>query len=103
MRSAPTPIPDPHTPVLLEQVVQVLSPQPGETILDCTVGSAGHTIALAERLAGNGTIVGLHLTAVISAWQTQTGQADYNPDADLDANGVIDGLDLNEVISNWGQ
>jgi len=64
MRSAPTPIPDPHTPVLLEQVVQVLSPQPGETIVDCTVGFAGHAIALAERLAGNGTIVGIDLDPV---------------------------------------
>lgn len=50
---------------------------------------------------GNGVVDGLDLTAVITAWETTSSDALWNPDADLDGNDVIDGLDLTEVISNW--
>jgi 16S rRNA (cytosine1402-N4)-methyltransferase len=46
-----------HLPVLLEQVLEHLNPQPGQTILDCTCGLAGHALALAERLQGQGRVV----------------------------------------------
>lgn len=46
-----------HVPVLLEQVLEYLDPQPGQTIVDCTTGLAGHAYALAERLAGQGRLI----------------------------------------------
>lgn len=46
-----------HLPVLLEQVLEYLNPQPGQTIVDCTCGLAGHAYALAERLQGRGRIL----------------------------------------------
>lgn len=49
----------------------------------------------------NGTVNGLDLTAVITAWETGSGDPLWDPDADLDDSGVVDGLDLTEVISNW--
>ncbi len=44
--------PDPneqHTPVLLERVLEVLNPQPGESYLDLTVGYGGHARAVIGR------------------------------------------------------
>ncbi len=46
-----------HQPVLLEQVLEYLDPQPGQTIVDCTVGLAGHARALAERLGQRGRMI----------------------------------------------
>jgi parallel beta-helix repeat protein len=50
---------------------------------------------------GNGIVDGLDLTAVMTAWQTTSGDPLWDPAADLDGNGLIDGLDLTAVISNW--
>lgn len=46
------PKPDaPHLPVLLNEVLDVLDPKPGQTIVDCTLGCAGHSSAIFQRLA----------------------------------------------------
>ncbi|XP_074951036.1 12S rRNA N(4)-cytidine methyltransferase METTL15 isoform X1 [Phalacrocorax aristotelis] len=38
-----------HIPVMLEEVVNCLSPQPGQCFLDMTFGAGGHTTALLEK------------------------------------------------------
>ncbi|XP_039924160.1 12S rRNA N4-methylcytidine (m4C) methyltransferase [Hirundo rustica] len=38
-----------HIPVMLEEVVNCLSPQPGQRFLDMTFGAGGHTRALLEK------------------------------------------------------
>ncbi|NXG61287.1 MET15 protein, partial [Hemiprocne comata] len=38
-----------HIPVMLEEVVNYLSPQPGQCFLDMTFGAGGHTRALLEK------------------------------------------------------
>ncbi len=48
-----------HTPVLLEEVLEWLNPQPGKRYLDGTVGLGGHSQALLERTAGKAQLVGL--------------------------------------------
>jgi len=48
-----------HEPVLLQEVIDGLSPQAGETFLDTTVGSGGHAEALLKRLGEKGTLVAL--------------------------------------------
>jgi len=48
-----------HVPVMRDEVVAVLDPQPGQTLLDCTLGGGGHAQALAERLQPGGRLIGL--------------------------------------------
>jgi len=48
-----------HEPVLVEQVLDSLQPSPGQTLIDCTLGRAGHALRIAERLGPTGTLVGL--------------------------------------------
>ena len=48
-----------HVPVLLDELVRVLDPQPGETAVDCTFGAGGHARAVAERLGPSGTLIAI--------------------------------------------
>src|SRR5689334_22781817 len=48
-----------HDPVLLDEVLRLLNPRPGQVLVDCTVGRAGHSSAIAARLGESGTLIGL--------------------------------------------
>ena len=48
-----------HDPVLLREVLSLLNPQPAQTIVDCTLGRAGHSSAIAEHLGKRGLLIGL--------------------------------------------
>ena len=48
-----------HLPVLVREAVECLSPGAGATILDGTVGFAGHASVILERLGSNGLLIGL--------------------------------------------
>ncbi len=50
-----------HTPVLLEKVIEYLSPKPGENFVDCTIGEAGHARAILEKTAPSGKVLGIDL------------------------------------------
>ena len=52
-----------HRPVLLESVLAVLDPRPGQIVVDCTVGWAGHAVELLRRVGENGRVIGLDLDA----------------------------------------
>ena len=48
-----------HVPVLAEEVVSLLDPRPGETIVDATFGAGGHASLLAARLRGDGKLIAI--------------------------------------------
>jgi len=48
-----------HVPVLAEEVVSLLDPRPGETIVDGTFGAGGHASLLASRLRGDGRLIAI--------------------------------------------
>ena len=48
-----------HTPVLLAEVLQHLTPHEGSVIVDCTLGGAGHAKRIADLIAPTGTLVGI--------------------------------------------
>jgi 16S rRNA (cytosine1402-N4)-methyltransferase len=48
-----------HTPVLADELLELLDPQPGQTAIDCTFGDGGHARLVAERLGASGTLVAI--------------------------------------------
>ncbi len=59
-RSTP---PGEHRAVLLAEVLDVLDPQPGETVVDCTVGWGGHAVELLRRVGPTGRLIGIDFDA----------------------------------------
>lgn len=48
-----------HRPIMVPEVLDVLSPKPGEVALDCTLGYGGHAQAILPRLLPGGRLLGL--------------------------------------------
>jgi len=47
-----------HDPVLIRETLEYLDPRSGETIVDCTLGRAGHASVIATRLGPDGLLIG---------------------------------------------
>jgi len=50
-----------HRPVMLQEVLQILDPQPGMIVVDCTVGWAGHSAEILQCIGSAGMLVGLDM------------------------------------------
>jgi len=84
-----------HVPVMVDQVLYWLDPQPGQVIVDATLGGGGHARALAERVAPDGLIIGLDRDpqAVAAAEENLAGL----PIKPVHANFA----DLPELLAEW--
>jgi 16S rRNA (cytosine1402-N4)-methyltransferase len=48
-----------HVPVLQKEVIRYLDPKPNENFIDCTLGGGGHALAILERTAPEGKLLGI--------------------------------------------
>ncbi|MEI6631768.1 MAG: 16S rRNA (cytosine(1402)-N(4))-methyltransferase, partial [bacterium] len=48
-----------HTPVMLTEVLSYLNLRPGQTIVDATIGTGGHSRNILERIMPGGRLVGI--------------------------------------------
>ena len=48
-----------HRAVMVEEVLEYLAPEPGDVIVDATLGSGGHTAAIVERVKPGGKVIGI--------------------------------------------
>lgn len=46
---------------MLDEVLEYLAPRAGQKFIDCTLGGAGYTMALAEAVGGSGRVISLDL------------------------------------------
>ncbi|MEI8176044.1 MAG: 16S rRNA (cytosine(1402)-N(4))-methyltransferase RsmH [Candidatus Omnitrophota bacterium] len=56
-----------HVPVMTKEVLTFLDPQPGETIVDATLGCGGHGRAILERVRPSGKLIGIDRDAAALA------------------------------------
>jgi len=52
-----------HIPVLQKEVLKYLDPKPNQNFIDCTIGGAGHTLAILEKNKPEGKILGIEWDA----------------------------------------
>ncbi len=48
-----------HTPVLLNEVLEIFDPKPGQIYIDATVDGGGHARAIAQRAGPTGRVLGI--------------------------------------------
>ncbi len=48
-----------HRPIMVPEIMEVLSPKPGEVAVDCTLGYGGHAQEILPRLQPGGKLIGL--------------------------------------------
>ncbi len=65
-----------HLPVMVEEVMQALSPAPGSFQLDATVGGGGHAARILEATSPDGRLLGLDADGAAIA-RTQRRLAEY--------------------------
>ena len=56
-----------HQPVMVDQVIEGLAVRPGGAYIDCTVGDAGHAIAILDASSPNGRLLGIDADLEASA------------------------------------
>lgn len=50
-----------HIPVLLNEVIENLNPQPNQNFIDATLGGGGHAEKILEKISPNGILIGADL------------------------------------------
>lgn len=48
-----------HRPIMVQEILDVLAPQPGEIAVDCTLGYGGHAQEILARIQPGGRLLGL--------------------------------------------
>jgi 16S rRNA (cytosine1402-N4)-methyltransferase len=48
-----------HRPIMVEEVLLCLRPEPGDVAVDCTLGGGGHARPILERIQPGGRLIGL--------------------------------------------
>jgi len=48
-----------HVPVLLKEAIEILDPKPDEFFIDGTIGDAGHSIEILEKIGSGGKLLGI--------------------------------------------
>lgn len=95
-----------HLPVLLEQVVELLAPQPGQTYLDLTAGYGGHAQAIMDRLgsADSVTLVDRDENAIreLESFKQSGAQIVHDDFASYAERAVADGTRYDMVLVDLG-
>ncbi|MBI2030043.1 16S rRNA (cytosine(1402)-N(4))-methyltransferase RsmH [Candidatus Kaiserbacteria bacterium] len=80
--SDPVPSPSGHQSVLLHEAIRELEIRPDDTVIDATLGGAGHARAIAEALESSGILIGFDLDQAAIA-RAQRALADAKPQIHL--------------------
>ena len=87
-----------HHPVMLNEVLEYLRPSAGMTVIDCTVGTAGHSLALMERISPGSRLIGIDRDEESLGIAAQRLQA-YSGSFDLAYSNF---LDIDKAAASFG-
>jgi len=91
-----------HTPVMLNEVLSYLNLSPGKVIVDATVGTAGHSKAILERITPGGRLVGIDrdeesLSIARERLRNFSGSFDLVHGNFIDIDAILNNLDIKKV------
>src|SRR5215203_922418 len=90
-----------HRPIMVDEVLECLRPQPGEIAVDCTLGGGGHARAILARLRPGGRLIGLDVDPLeLPRTEKQLRDAGHGPDTFTTHNVNFAGLP--KVLSSEG-
>ena len=90
---------DVHTPVFLNEVLDIFNPQPGQTYVDATVNGGGHTRALADRVGNTGRVIGIDLDSKLIEKLNMRNEQEGRKNIEL-AHGNY--ADLGSILERFG-
>ena len=94
---------DGHEPVLMREVLGVLDPRPGDTVLDCTTGRGGHAAALLGRVGPTGSLIGLDVDPRnLDFARTRLPGAELHHANFAEAAGVLAGRRVDVLLADLG-
>jgi len=53
-----------HRPIMVREILEVLAPQHGDFVVDCTLGYGGHAVAMLAAIQPGGRLVGLDVDPI---------------------------------------
>jgi 16S rRNA (cytosine1402-N4)-methyltransferase len=53
-----------HRPIMVQEILHVLAPKPGEIAVDCTLGYGGHAQEILSRIKSGGRLLGLDADSI---------------------------------------
>ncbi len=70
-----------HRPIMVQEILSVLAPQPGDAAVDCTLGYGGHAEALLRCLGPSGRLIGLDQDPLeLNRTEARLRKAGYGPE-----------------------
>jgi 16S rRNA (cytosine1402-N4)-methyltransferase len=96
-----------HIPVLLQEIIDGLKLSKGDSIVDGTIGSGGHSLAFSESLEGDLTIYAIDLDPKSIERASET-LSDYKDKVTFlngnfkDIKGLLDGKKVNKILVDLG-
>ena len=90
-----------HRPIMVAEVLECLSPRPGDVAVDCTLGGGGHAQAILDRITPGGRLIGLDADPFeLPRTEARLRAAGYGPDRFMARHGNFAGL--HKILSSEG-
>ena len=71
-----------HLPIMIDEVMACTRPEPGNVVVDCTVGGGGHTRQFLERVKPGGRVIGLDVDPIeLPRTEASLRALGFGPDA----------------------
>jgi 16S rRNA (cytosine1402-N4)-methyltransferase len=70
-----------HRPIMVAEILEALSPRPGDLVVDCTLGFGGHAQELLARIQPGGRLIALDADPIeLPKTEMRLRAADYGPE-----------------------
>ena len=82
-----------HRPIMVNEILEVLAPKPGEVAVDCTLGFGGHTREILSKIQPGGKLIGFDADPIeLPKTEARLRQAGFGPETFLTVRSNFAGL-----------